>query len=374
MFKSAAMLALATGTAIDKCEWADGVLTVSWSTQESDYYEVQVAHESEGDMFAVFSTAETQAAIDFLAENRSYWLKVRSHVASSPSLGPGNWRDVGDEVECKTGTGARTRAASPEKANTMALEVLRQSEFTYDVDYLMNHNSGDIGGDTSFVVSSSANPDQPDFLNTTFRKSVFTLYCLEVLKVDVPNVITTGGDSRFADYLSCNDNHNATDPQCECDNWIDRYLSKPASLTDHCKRSDGSACAASSWNRDCSCECSASSLEYSAKYVGMMPVYYGQSELLGHWYSTPKEAECGDGETVGQQRADGSICTWKRSREARVVRGGDVLEHGWNASVSREHDVPPALIKQNTAVFRNLFDSQPFQQWSCASQNRVVLV
>jgi len=377
MIRTAALFASVEAVSITKCEWSGGALSVSWANSKedpSDYYEVQVAQEVSGDVFAVYSTGKTEAALDFLSESRSYWVKVRSHVAASPSLGPGTWRDAGPEVECKTGSGALLRAQLQSGADTMVLEVLRQSEYTYDVDYLMNHNSGDLGGDTSFVVSSSADPDQPGFLNTTFRQSVFTLYCLEVLKANVPDTVTTDGDDRFADYLSCNDNHNATDPQCQCDNWIDRSLSKADNQTKYCHQADGSQC--SSKNRhDCTCECTDSSLAYSAKYVGMMPVYYNQPELLGYWFSTPKDAECAENESVGQKRADGSVCTWKRGKEARVVRGGDALGYGWNASAGHGFGkLDAALVRQNAAVFRDLFDSQSFQRWSCDSFESVISV
>lgn len=282
-----------------------------------------------------------------------------------PSLGPGTWLDPGAEIECKTGSNPAQRASKRAMTpKSMMLEVLRQSEFTYDVDYLMNHNSGDLLGDIGFIEHSARQPDQPSFLNVTFRKSVFTLYCLEVLAVTVPDTITTDGDDRFADYLSCNDNHNATDPQCSCDNYIDRSISKKADQTKYCTSSTGGPCIhLGPWAPGCTCHCSNTSLAASAKYVGMMPVYFSQPEQLGYWYSTPTDTECNESEVLGAVRMDGSVCTWKRRPEARVVRGGDALDFGWNMSSGGSLDT--AQVRQNAETLRKLFDSQPFQQWSC---------
>lgn len=370
-------LSLATVGA-QHCSWVDGKLNVVWSpvTEEAtDYYELQVAKEQSGLPFAVYSSEKAHMQLDFLLASTTYYFKVRSHYAGMPSLGPGTWRKTGAEFACATGVNPATKATPMAHGNTMLLEVMRQSEFTYDVDYLMNHNSGDLGGDTAFIVSSSQDPDQPGFLNVTFRKSVFTLYCLEVLQVIVPDTVTTDGDDRFADYLSCNDNGNATDPQCMCDNYIDRSLSKAKDQTKFCHSSSGGPCTHAF--RDCHCTCTDASLKASTQYIGMMPVYYNQSELLGYWYSTPKDAECQETEIVGTVRADGTSCTWKRHPEARVVRGGDALDFGgWNATSSRHGfgKLDAVQVHQNVQVLRNLFDSQPYQKWSCSKATAEMII
>jgi len=359
------------------CSWVEGKLNVVWNPIEeeaTDYYELQVANQHGGEPFAVYSSEKTQVQLDFLVAGTTYYFKVRSHRAGMPSLGPGTWRKTGTEFQCATGMTPRTKASPMAHGNTMLLEVMRQSEYTYDVDYLMNHNSGDLDGDTSFIVSSSQDPDQPGFLNVTFPKSVFSLYCLEVLQVIIPDTVTTNGDDRFADYLSCNDNGNATDPLCGCDNFIDRSLSKAKDQAKFCHNSSGGPCTHAF--HDCKCSCTDASLKASANYVGMMPVYCGQSELLGYWYSTPKDAECQETEIVGTVRADGTSCTWKRYPEARVVRGGDALDFGgWNVSSGGGFGMlDAAQVRQNAQVLRNLFDSQPYQKWSCSEATAEMVI
>lgn len=375
---STALLVAARGVVLNRCKWVDGKLRTEWKPPveiKADYYEVQLAATADGPTIAVYSTAQTSAELDFLEPNRSLWVRVRAHKAGTPSLGPGTWNAPGNAIQCNTGANVSPRRGTISQPNTFLLEVMRESEFTYDVDYLMNHNSGDITGDTAFIVQASKDPDQPSFLNTTFRKAVLTLFCVEVLKVHVPDTVTTDGNSQFADYLSCNDNNNATDPQCECDNSIDRYLSKASDQMKYChNKTTGKACTSGFDFENCQCECTKTSLAYSAKYVGMMPVYANQPELLGYWYSTPKETECGQDETVGEVRSDGSVCTWKRYAEARVIRGGDALDAGWNitGNASKFHPkADPAQVRQNAGIIRKVYGNDLFQKWTCSDAQQV---
>merc|ERR1712087_220800 len=121
----------------------------------------------------------------------------------------------------------------------------------------------------------------------------------------------------------------------------------------------GSACDVSSRGgmEDCHCACTDASSAASAKYTGMMPVYYRSPLKLGYWYSHPQGTECNEDEFVGQLRADGTQCTWRRHGEARVLRGADVLDNGWNASKASgsQHTVDAAQAQQNAQVFRSVF-------------------
>eukprot|EP00929_Paragymnodinium_shiwhaense_P033051 TRINITY_DN18222_c1_g1_i1.p1 TRINITY_DN18222_c1_g1~~TRINITY_DN18222_c1_g1_i1.p1 ORF type:complete len:412 (+),score=73.48 TRINITY_DN18222_c1_g1_i1:72-1238(+) len=351
------------------CRWAEkqGYLLVDLSSEGSaDYFEVQVATKPNSNATAAFSTSKSTAELDFLSEDTTYYLRSRAHAVGMPSLGPGTWGAVSAEVECKTGRKAPRFEFKYPRADTFMLEVMRESEFTDDLDYLMNHNSGDIVADTAFIQFSSNDPSQPSFLNVTFRTATMTLYCLEVLKVQFNNTFSTGGDSRFADYASCNDNGNATDPQCECDNWIDRVLSDTPKLADLCHDAKGEKCSREQFAKgvDCKCPCSDASLAQTARHVGMMPVNFSTPQRFGSWFSTPKDTECSEDEHVGALRTDGSICTWKRRQEVRIVKGGDLLDLGWNTT-STGHQVDIEQIRQNAALVRRNFDAQPYKTWSC---------
>merc|ERR1719265_1602727 len=236
----------------------------------------------------------------------------------------------------------------------------------------MNHNAGDVTADAAFVTVTSNGTDTPSTWNVTLRHSLLTRYCVEVLAADVPGTVTTGGDPRFADYLSCGNGDDISDPQCTCDVWIDRNISGDVlarELVKSCHAPGGQQPCTDP--HTCTCSCTNASLGYSATYTGMMPLYFNGPELLGYFYSFPKATECKEGEAVGTLRADGATCTWKRHPEARTLRGADALSAGWNTTL------PPALLtleaaqaRQNAAVLRRVFDSRDLQPWMCEQRPR----
>merc|ERR1740121_3334958 len=126
------------------------------------------------------------------------------------------------------------------------------------------------------------------------KNPTYTLFCLDIVSAQVLDTITTGGNGSFADYVSCNDNGNATDPQCVCDNAIDRRIGG-LDVNKYCRQADGSSC--DEWH-DCHCTCTRSSSQYSATYTGMMPVVF-RGQTLGAWYSHPKATECAENEDPG---------------------------------------------------------------------------
>jgi len=93
---------------------------------------------------------------------------------------------------------------------------------------------------------------------------------------------------------------------------------------------------------------------------------------VGYWYSHPKATECSENEQVGQKRSDGSQCTWKRNGEARVLRGSEALEAGWNYTRhASDIKLDPAQAAQNAGVLRGVFDSRPYQKWACGDKRDV---
>lgn len=372
---------LPKGPAIRHCMPAvDGGLSVSWEASPgADYYEVQLASEKDGQPFAVYATGREGALLRDLLPGTTYWFRVRAHATGSPSLGPGSWGPTGTSLACTTPeTFAASPARSPVKAagETFELEVLRESEYTYDVDYLMNHNSGSVLGDAAFLTFTGRDPKKPNFFNVTFSNATLTLFCVDVLKVRVPDTTTTGGDDAYADYASCNDNNNPYAPLCECDNWIDRVIAEQDPNKD-CHTESGQPCSAESWHQNCTCACTEKSLQQSATFVGMMPVRLHSPIQLGSWYSHPAATECREEEQVGAHRADGSRCTWKRRPMARVVRGWQVLHHGWNTTITPFlAPINPLQVLENAASIRSAFAAAPLATWHCggaaASTNSIV--
>lgn len=192
-------------------------------------------------------------------------------------------------------------------------------------------------------------------------------------------------NTSFSEYLSCNGNRQ--DPSqklnytCVCDNRIDRVIAHqtPEQLAMYCNSStwqptqsdvaayfDGDTNISARVRQDQPCHCDSSSVAYSSKYTGIMPVslpwmahHHGSptpSPLptpapsppihFGNWYHHPAATKCkevGFGEeTIG---TDG--CTWRRHPAAFMAYGQDLLNAGWNFST--------AAIRQNAEVFAGVF-------------------
>jgi len=109
------------------------------------------------------------------------------------------------------------------------------------VDFLANHDAGDMLADVDFITHTA---NSSHFVRD-FNASVITRYCTE------------RRPEPFADYVSCNgeDTEHYT---CVCNNWIDRCIG----------RLDRSTCIDSH-----DCQCSNASLRRSAEAIGRMPVF-----------------------------------------------------------------------------------------------------
>lgn len=357
---------LPEAAAITSCNWDTGAqkLVVQWSPSNgADYYEVRLASAGGGEVFAIYSTKFLHAEIEQVLPGTTYAVSIRSHNAGSRSLGPGTWGLPGNSKQCTTGSAAVPLVAQPvgsatSDAETFAIEVQRESEYTRDIDYLMNHASGDLPGDAALVT---AFPDAPW---ADMRDATFTLYCVDLLKIEVSGTITPEDDHRFADYISCNMNSDHSDPQCDCDFYIDRSLAGQS--TSMCHSRFGGRCGGGAHRPpQCVCDCSSQSTADSSTYTGMSPVRFGNQEVLGHWYSHPTKSECAEDETLGDMRGDGTQCTWKRRKEARVVYGHQVQSNGFRAGGSPSF-VSPSLAKENAVAFRKTYDQQPMKKWSCS--------
>jgi len=326
-------------------------LTVGWDrVLGADYYELQLVNVTSGEVYAVVSTGGLNATVGSALPGVSYAVQVRAHDASAVSLGPGTWGPPGEQVECTAGD-AVPYPAHANDDKTFWLEVLRESEFTYSVDYLANHNSGDFFGDANWLSEDSLDPDRVSFVNISFRKGWMVRYCVQVLRVDIPD--TEYGNSSFSDYTSCNDNGDPKAPTCSCGNWIDRTIGLQ-DVDKYCSRpSNGTPCGNKDWEKDCTCNCTDAAMRYSDTYTGSLPVHNRETgERTGSWYAHPAAGECGEHDTVGKPRAaDGVVCTWKRDPEARIITGQTLFDFGWKGSV---HPTS-TILQQDTALWRSAY-------------------
>jgi hypothetical protein len=105
----------------------------------------------------------------------------------------------------------------------------------------------------------------------------------------------------------------------------------------------------------------------------MMPVNFGGTKTIGHWYSHPKATECIEHEAVGSIRKDGTMCTWKRQPLARVLRGWQVEKEGFKIPhmdplAANSSEILEA-IDHNVKVFRKVFHQQSLKPWTCEASH-----
>lgn len=269
------------------CKAAATGLEVFWSDPNThDYYEVHLASSEHGRAFGAMSTSKTHVLIQEVLKGHTYWVKIRSH-APGHTLDHG-WNDFSNSIECKVPKMIGSNRSFLDDIELGAgdgyeFQVVREAHGNY-VDYLQEHNSANFAGEVSFLKGHAHAPI-----------SQLSLYCVHIVNKHIPGGATTGGDSRFANYASCQikghpvyECHKINDEDCK---WL--HLS-----ADQCKKARTSE----SW-------------EYTSKYVGKG---YRKSTSLGyyHLYSFPNKTECTAGLNLGDHG-----CTWKREPFFRMAVG-----------------------------------------------------
>uniref|UniRef100_A0A7S4QW38 Fibronectin type-III domain-containing protein n=1 Tax=Alexandrium monilatum TaxID=311494 RepID=A0A7S4QW38_9DINO len=291
---------------------------------------------------------EAKTSIPGLRSNTQYRVTARAHRRGEQEGNPDAWSRLSSQSAlCSTAKGGlqqRPQGGRPEgrlrRPKTRWIETYRlvNSYGPADEllpDFLDQHNGADLPGIMGLVTLGGSAPGLP-----------LTRYCVEVLDVQVPDVITASVDGRpqtapFADYASCNQG------ACRCMHQVDRSISHlPA-------RQILELCAghppADKINN--TCRCPESSVSRSSRYVGRSPIplpFYTLSSLaassfvlppsyppsyrpepVGSFYSFPVGGRCPLGAGVGDRS-----CTWQRSPVAHTVHTDDLVQMGLNVSSS----------------------------------------
>lgn len=375
---------------ISSCRWlqSTGKLAVRWTAPaggQADYFELQFSETEDSHAFAVFSTARVSInlGLDLLMPSTSYWLRIRAHAAGTPSLGPGTWGLVGTAGMCTTGVSETPLVWSGLKdsrdTSSFFIEPFRFSENTLNVDYLQNHDSADMTASAMWMAQMASSPEQiQPVANATFNETTWTLFCVEMLNVSLPGTVTTMGNNSFADYLSCNNNDDHSNPQCHCVMFEDRTIGQID--TNACHQFYGGYLDTSSFQwiygknlsipclpqlfgpsfEGCVCSCTSASLKYSRTYIGMQPAFG-----YGVWYSHPKETECTEDVDLGGRLNNGRTCTWKRSPMARVVHGEDLVAGGL---IPDDDQHMEKYLAENIAVIKKTIAKAPVQPWQCSGR------
>ena len=382
----------------------------------------------------------------------SYVVKVRAHNASSPSLQAG-WSHFTAPVVCNTTAGvaatptptptetsgeretqasdvanalpamhgtkasanavanANTADAHPNRrgygnsdneSNVVAnrslfLRVYRWSEGTNTVDFLENHDAGDLLGESVYVTDASLYSDSPGIPppigwgTIPWPNTTLTEYCVEVAVLPSPPT----SRQQFAEYRSCNvlsgDGALPSEaPVCQCAIIADRLIAhnrgagygNNLSYVHARARTLAQACPGvvvhgpkHTGGNDC--ECTNTSAALSQRYVGMQPVIYPwfkdsryvspddeqataeKPELKewGRWFHFPRGGRCNETQRVGDGAGGG--CTWRRLPRARVIKIQDVFDAGINRTLpppERPNDVDYAQPVQNSPLLQAAFD------------------
>ena len=141
------------------CSTVDsGTLRVSFDVSTlpapADLFYVQLAPPALPDKpFALVTTLEFPVNVTGLSPSQSYLVSVRAHNASTPSIvwGP-SWSMTSETIECSTSDvahqeyngSAKLLSAATNLANSKFLQVYRISEYSFDVDFLANHDGASV--------------------------------------------------------------------------------------------------------------------------------------------------------------------------------------------------------------------------------------
>ena len=337
-----------------------------------DAYEVRLSTSSlYSNQWITSTRVRTSPAIfDTVRPNVSYVASFRGHEKNGTSYAVGNWgpvRMIGDvfvERVVNSEVVEESRSKTIGIDDVFRIEVIRQSEFTEEeIDYLANHDSGDAFGDAAFLTVTSGDAANQSLINVSFYNSTFARYCVEIQRPRLSFATRSGNQSYFADYVSCNFGlaPTPTNPTCVCQCWADRNIANDPEQ-DACHRNGTSTNVPCSWDDlyDCTCPCGERGTNASERFTGYMPVYMSDEGIRqGSWYSHPASTECLFDSTIG----DESGCTWKIVNDVRIVRGWDLLRHGFvipdkNTNISK-------AIELNAEAIIHAFDAMPLTPFAC---------
>ena len=117
-------------------------------TSDADLYYVQLATPgSEDSPFALVTATSSPVSVEGLSPNATYAVSMRAHDAATPSIAWGpSWGEPSESAVCTTlPSQGRERLVLPSTSgadsNSSFLRVYRISEYSFDVDFLENHDA-----------------------------------------------------------------------------------------------------------------------------------------------------------------------------------------------------------------------------------------
>lgn len=185
-----------------------------------DLHYVQLSSPSiaAGKPFALTTTTSFPVNITGLAAATSYSVAVRSHPSSEPTIawGPG-WEAPTDPIVCSTAAATAESRAPPPFGRTAAgsqfVRAYRISEYSFDVDFLPNHDAASIDAMPLYLMTCDNSGDCSPWDATDLTPKFFG--CQDALATLCPNL--RGG--AFA-CMACADAHRAA-VTAACGDWSD---------------------------------------------------------------------------------------------------------------------------------------------------------
>ena len=197
-------------------------LTISYTPPPTahDLHYVQLSSPSiaSGKPFALTTTTSFPLNLTGLAAATSYSVAVRSHPSSEPTIawGPG-WEAPTDPIVCSTAAATAESRAPPPFGRTAAgsqfVRAYRISEYSFDVDFLPNHDAASIDAMPLYLMTCDNSGDCSPWDATDLTPKFFG--CQDALAKLCPNL--RGG--AFA-CMACADAHRAA-VTAACGDWSD---------------------------------------------------------------------------------------------------------------------------------------------------------
>ena len=130
------------------CTTTGSTITVTW--QSDPYFRIyyaQITTVERGQPFALSTTNTSSVTLSGLASSTAYSVSTRALPvqARSEAWGPA-WSEASDTIECRTAAEADsvTTDVALSGQTTKTMKVYRISEYSFDVDFLRNHDSASI--------------------------------------------------------------------------------------------------------------------------------------------------------------------------------------------------------------------------------------
>ena len=135
-------------------EASSSSLSISWSSNPAAFsqYYVEIAHNAGDKPFALQTSSGNALEFKGLMPSTNYTISLRALPVTAPSQvwGPA-WKAGNDVISCRTASAftdtdyvSITTPSSRNKTTTSFMRVYRISEYSFDVDFLRNHDTASV--------------------------------------------------------------------------------------------------------------------------------------------------------------------------------------------------------------------------------------